>query len=207
MKRKIAICFLAMIIAVAFMPSSAFAASKVKMTTYDQVYKTGNTVYCAGAGNTIYKVKVKNGKVKSKKQLRKKDFWCMGDYTYVNAMKKKGNYLYFRLWTEGSISYLARINISTGKDKILMTNSVDYAIKGKKIYASFEDEETGKVSYNVMKLNGKSKKKTKIKPAEKNKKTNARGYSMKYKKKGKYVKTYLKTPKGTYYLGKIKNEY
>ena len=72
---------------------------------------------------------------------------------------------------------------------------------------SVEDEETGIVSYKVMKLNGKSKKKTKIKPAEKNKKTNARGYSMKYKKKGKYVKTYLKTPKGTYYLGKIKNEY
>jgi len=55
-----------------------------------------------------------------------------------------------------------------------------------------------------MNLDGSSKRDTEITPNCKTKKTSDNGYTRKIKKKGKYVKDYLKTPKGTFYLGKVK---
>ena len=61
MKKKFLACIMVLAIAVAFMPANTFAASKTAtMKAYDQVIKSGNTVYCAGAEG-LYKVKVKKG--------------------------------------------------------------------------------------------------------------------------------------------------
>ena len=121
-------------------------------------------------------------------------------------MKKKGNYLYYVHGSEGTYWELQRTNVKTGKTKTLGKMCTDYAIRNGKIYGEFwkvtDDDE--KPYYRVMKMNGKNKKKTSKKPAMKTKKTNAKGYSVKYKERGSYVKTYLKTPKKTYYLGKSK---
>ena len=69
MKKKFLACIMVLAIAVAFMPANTFAASKTAtMKAYDQVIKSGNTVYCAGAEG-LYKVKVKKGKVVSKKVI------------------------------------------------------------------------------------------------------------------------------------------
>lgn len=199
--KRIMTCLVIAAVAVAFIPASTFAApKKVKMTAYDSVIKSGNTVYCAGAGDTIYKVKLKKGKVKNSKALNK-DF-AMGAYTYVSGMKKKGKYIYYQLSTEGTPYYLYRVHITKGKAKKLASandlGQIDYAIKGKKIYYKPDD---GKK--RVMKLNGKSKKTTSVQPVMKHKNTNKKGYSVKYKKKGNYIITYLKTPKGTYSIGKM----
>ena len=67
---------MALAIAVSFMPTSAFAASKVKMTGYDQVYMTGNTAYCAGTKG-IYKVTLSNGAVTSKKLIFKAERYAL----------------------------------------------------------------------------------------------------------------------------------
>lgn len=208
MKSKLIMILLSLIVVAAFLPVSASAATKVKMTAYNQVVKSGNTVYCPSAGWGIFKVKVtKSGKVKSKKWLIKSGE-VFGAYTYIGAMKKKGKYLYFDEGTEGTISYLRRVNLSTGKAKTIAQDVGNYVIKKKKIYAEIwkdsNDDGDFKPYRYVMKLNGKSKKKTKVKPVMKIKGSNAKGYSVIYKEKGDYVKTYLKTPKGKYYLGKTK---
>lgn len=200
--KKLAACVMAMAIAVSFMPASAFAASKtVSMTAYNQVYKTGSTYYCAGASG-IYKVKVKNGKVKSKKRIVKND-WVGGPYSYYDGMKKKGKYLYYRVGSEGTWGTVNRVKLSGGKEKELAITGYhgDYAIKGKKIYFDKMDDEEN-VMKRVMKLNGTDKKKTSTKAKIKTKKSNTSGYSMKIKEKGEVVKDYLRTPKGTFYLGK-----
>ena len=200
MKKKITACILVLAVAVAFMPVSAFAASSAKMTAYDQVVKSGNNVYCAGAEG-LYKVKVKKGKVVSKKILVRAE--SFGAYSYFSGMKKKGKYIYMQTSTEGTPIYLDRVKIKTGKIKTLASandlGGVDYAIKNGKIYYKFE---RGKKK--VMKLNGKNNKKTSVKPVTKYKKTNAKGYSVIMKEKGTKVTTYLKTPKGKYKLGSHK---
>ena len=211
----IALCF---IVAMSFMPVmsgefTAHAASgTVKMTTYDEVIKIKNTVYCAGAKG-IYKVKLKNGKVKSKKLIVKAANPLFGPYTYIGEMKKKGNYIYYMHASEGTLWTLLRVNIKTGKEKTLISFNEQkyfgYVIKNKKIYY---DDQDGSDEYNIkanvysMKLNGTGKKKASVKPLMKQKKTNKKGYSIVIKQKGRYAKDYLKTPKGKFYLGKVKIE-
>ena len=204
MRKRILICLMVIATAVAFMPTSTFAATnKVKMTSYT-VYKTGNTVYCAGDSG-IYKVKIKNGKVKSKKKLV-----TTGPHYYVYNLNKKGDYLYFMRYTEGTPGYVCRVKTTGGSVKVLasMTEVGDFAIKGNKIYYSYGDwdERTDReiVVKKVMNLNGKNKKKTNVKAVKYNKHTNARGYKLKSNVKGKYAIDYLKTPKGTFCLGKTK---
>ncbi|MBQ9059620.1 MAG: hypothetical protein IJ128_00575 [Firmicutes bacterium] len=202
MLKKLAACFMIMAIAIAFMPTSAFAASKVKMTASDQVVINGSYAYCAGASG-IYKVKLKKGKATSIKRLVRNDE-VGGAYSYFDAMKKKGKYLYYREGGEGTMGSINRVNVSSGKQKCLAMTGYheDYAIKGKKIYYYKYDEESGNPPKREMKLNGKSKKKSSKAAVLKTRVSNEKGYSVKIKKKGYYVKDYLKTPKGTYYLGK-----
>jgi len=203
MKKKLMMVVLALAVAVVCVPASALASPKVKMTAYDGVLKSGNTVYCASPGWGIYKARVKNGKVVKKKWLVKETVgW--GEGTFIGPMKKKSGYLYFISFSDGTYTELNRVKLSTGKCKTIAYNVTAYAIKGKKIYAEITDPEYGKKSYCVMKLNGKAKKKTSVKPAMKVK-HRVKGYSVKYKEKGKYIKTYLKTPKGKYYIGKVRS--
>ncbi|MBQ9015965.1 MAG: hypothetical protein IJ109_07550 [Firmicutes bacterium] len=204
MRKKFIVCLTALVVAVAMMPASAFAASKAKMSTY-QVIKSGNTVYCAGEGDSIYKVRVKDGKVKDANKILKADF-VMGDYSYVWGMKKKGGYLYYAMGSEGTWSVLYRISTSGGKPKMLAENPGCFTIKKNKLYVELYDEDQDKTRYRVMNLNGKNKKKTSVHPVNTMKESNAKGYSVKYKESGKYIKTYLKTPKGSFYLGKSRYE-
>ena len=199
MKKKILACIMVLAIAVAFMPANTFAASKTAtMKAYDQVIKSGNTVYCAGAEG-LYKVKVKKGKVVSKKVISRAE--SFGAYSYYSGMKKKGSYIYAQVSTEGTPYYIDRIKTSSGAYTTLASANdqgpIDYAIKGKKIYYKAYDSSTKR----VMKLNGKNKKKSSTKPIMKHKKSNAKGYSVIMKEKGDKVVTYLKTPKGKFKLG------
>lgn len=199
MKKKFLACIMVLAIAVAFMPANTFAASKTaKMKAYDQVIKSGNTVYCAGAEG-LYKVKVKKGKVVSKKVITRAE--SFGAYSYFKGMKKKGSYIYVQSSTEGTLYCLDRIKTKSGACKTLASANdqgpIVYAIKGKKIYYKASYSKTKK----VMKLNGKHKKKTSTKPVMKHSKSNARGYSVIMKEKGDKVVTYLKTPKGKFRLG------
>lgn len=186
---------------------STFAESNVKMTVYNQIVKSGNTLYCAGEGCSLYKVKVKNGKVVNKKKIYTvAGGLCMGEYSYIDSLKKKGKYLYYIQWSDGVSSGLCRIKLKGKKPKLVAKNCIDYAMKGNKLYAeiykiTYYDEFS---IYRVMKLNGKNKKETAVKPAVKHKRANTEKYSLIYKESGKYVKTYLKTNKGKYYLGKTK---
>ncbi len=200
MKRRVLAGVLSLLIAVAFIPSSAFAASKVKMKGYDRVVKSGDTVYIAGAGKAIYKVKVKKGKIKSKKTLQKGG-WATSENSFIRGMKKKGDYLYYLNEGEASYTCLYRINVKSGKTKLLRKNCYAYAIKKNRIYAHIDC--MGENIHNeVMKLNGQSKKTTSIKPVLTTKNSNAKGYSVKYSITGKYVKTCLKTPKQKRCIGK-----
>ena len=197
MKSKLALC-LVVIVAVAFMPASAFADSggkTVKMKVYDDIYKSGNTIYVA-AHSGLYKVKVKKGKVKKVKRLFTRSW-----HYDLHGMKKKNNYLYFQGAIGAvSLSNLYRIKLSGGKAKELDSCRY-YAIKGKKIYC-YQDENEDDVRKWVMKLNGKGKKRTSTSARSIARKTNKKGYRVIVKEKGDYTCDYLKTPKGTYYLGK-----
>ena len=201
MKKKIISCILVLAVAVAFMPTMAFAASHVKMKVYDEVYKTGNTIYAAGAQG-IYKVTVKKGvKKKSKLIYHFSDDVTYFDDGHVFAMKKKGKYIYFLESSTGTAMILHRIK-TNGKSHKRYCQVDNYVIKGKKIY--FEDFIVDK-KY-VMKLNGKSKKKTKTKISMMPRISNKSGYELYYKVNKGYVEDWLKTPKGLYYLGKIRYE-
>lgn len=196
-------------VVVSFMPQQASAASKtVSSTTYDQVVKSGNTAYCAGA-YAIYKVKLsKSGKVKKVTRIvNGGTVWDSGT-RMIRHMMKKGKYLYYVDYgaCDGSATNLKRVNTETKKTKkLVFTDNVfyGYAIKDKKLFAKYDSD--GKAIKRSMKLNGKSKKKTSKKIVMKTHKSNKKGYSMKYKDVNGYVEAYLKTPKGTFYLGKTKH--
>ena len=211
-----AFVILSMIITLAFMPlisddfTAHAAGGTVKMTTYNQVIKVKNTVYCAGAKG-IYKVKLKNGKVKTKKLIVKAANPLFGAYTYVGHMKKKGGYIYYTHGSEGTLWNFNRVNIKSGKKKHLADTGEQkyygYVIKNKKIYFDYQDgSDDYEIKANVisMKLNGSSKKRSSVKPKMTVKDSNAKGYSVVIKQKGSYAKDYLKTPKGKFYLGKVK---
>ena len=185
------------------MSSTTLALSgSVKMKAYSEVVKNGDTVYCSGYG-ALYKVKLKNGKVKSKKKLVKIEY-CLGS---IYNMKRKGNYLYYTRDTESGVDgEICRINVVNGKEKqlaVIGVEELDYAIKGNKIYyyRYLADIDKGKVKY-AMNLNGNNKKKTLIKPILISKRSNTKGYSVKTVEGANYCKDYLRTPKGTFYLGK-----
>lgn len=211
--RRFSIIMLSLVVAFTFIPwtSDGFSAhaapKKVKMTVYDQVIKSGRTIYCAGITG-VYKVKLsKKGNLKSKKRIFRTPEMCG-----ATAMKKKGKHIYFIMTSSSWFSHLYRITTS-GKKKIDYTEGplgdpvTDYAIKGKKLYYVAEDEwnDGGPLKKYVLKLNGKKRQSTKVRAQMKRKKTNAKGYYVIEKHKGDYYYNYLKTPKRTYYLGRQKS--
>ena len=208
MHKRIMSFLMVLMIAGAFLPAEASAASgKVKMTGCDQVLKSGNIVYCAGSEG-IYQVGVDNaGRVTNVRMLYRSE--TMGNYSYFYGMKLKGKYLYAQYMTEGTPFGLCRVHVATGKYKTLASvndkGSVEYAIKGKKIYFKAKSSKKGK----VMKLNGKSKKKTSTKPKMIHVNSNDPGYSLiiaeqeiSHPDYDEYLETtYLRTPAGTFKLG------
>jgi hypothetical protein len=156
-------------------------------------------VYCAGAKG-IYKVKLKNGVVKDKKCIYK-SYRPFGAYSYIWSMRKIGKRIFFELGTEGTFAYLYRVSTSGTNKKQIATldeSNYGYAVKNGIVYI-------GKKSTAVKRnYDGKKLGTAKIKVRNNYKKRNKSGYKMKIKEKGKYAKDYLVTPKGSYYLGKIK---
>ena len=208
---RVLVCLLALMVVVSFMPQPADAASKkVSSTTYDRVIKSGNTAYCAGAYH-IYKVKLtKSGKVKKVTRIVKGGPVWGKSARMIKYMTLKGKYLYYADYgvSDGSCIKLIRVNTKTKKKQdLVFTDSMfyGYAIKGDKLYCKYDEE--GKAVTKVMKLNGKSKKKTSKKVSMKHWNSNNKRYSIKFTSRGGYLRASLKTPKGTYFLGKNKLYY
>lgn len=206
MKKKVITLLTALAVAVTFIPVSAltaqpaFAASKLNRTVYDQVVKKGSYIYCAGEGSAIYKVKVKDDKVVSKKKIVKSKE-TYGAWSYISGMSKYGKYIYYFQYTEGTKRWFKRVKISTGKVNKLPSMS-QYAFKKKMMYTM--DWKGDKKVYLKMTPSGKNPKKTKVHASNTFRDTNVKGYSVRYKEKKGYARTYLKTPAGTFYLGKSK---
>ncbi|MBQ9015655.1 MAG: hypothetical protein IJ109_05980 [Firmicutes bacterium] len=198
MKRKrtrVAAFLVALAVMVSFMPAPAFAGMK-SMTAYYQIYKHGKAVYCCAEAG-LFKVTVtKAGKVKKIKRLEK---------GFMSWEKKKGKYLYYMKIGKTGAGTLKRVKMSGGKIKTLIgwKEELIAVISGNKIYYAYFMPGRDRYAKKVMKLNGKSKKKTRHKPLEKNKRSNAKGYRIinNWSGDGNTIKSYLKTPKGTYYLG------
>ena len=166
------ILVVAVVFSFAVPAESVSAASKTKKMTVYYCIKSKSTVYCSNA-NHIFKVNLKTKKVTI----------LTGGKCYPGNLKLKGKYLYYQdiqqgFDENGYAGYLYRINVKT-KAKKKLAGATDYAIKGKKIYVTadkIKGDNSIKTTKRVMKLNGKSKKKTKYKAKNACKQTNAKGY-------------------------------
>lgn len=185
----------------------ASSSGKVYMTSYTKVIKDGNTFYCAGARG-LYKITLADGKIQSKTLIGSVMNPRFGAYTYIGNMKRFGNYIYYTIGCEGTLWTMMRANINTGKTQEIGEFNEQiywgYVIKNNKIY--FDDSnysEHGPVKNLIsMNLDGSGRKKTSVIPIMKNADSNAGGYSMIFKESNEYALDYLKTPSGTFYLGK-----
>ncbi|MBQ9014506.1 MAG: DUF5050 domain-containing protein [Firmicutes bacterium] len=194
MRRRAILILTAVIVAAAFMPATAFAKTKTS-TVYSQVVKKGKYVYCASYAG-LYRVNVKTNKVK---KLSSDD---------AGRMKLSGKYIYYISYTSGTLTNLCRVKKTGGGHRQLAVNVDKYKIEKKKIYCNDHHYYEGKETWRVMKLNGKNKKKSKVKVRMNVKMTNAGKYSVVNKFMDDYdadynVLCYLKKPNGkTVYLGK-----
>ena len=194
------ILVVAVVFSFAVPAESVSAASKTKKMSVYSCIKSGDTVYCSN-NNHIFKVNLKTKKVTI----------LTGGKCYPNNLKLKGKYLYYQdiqqgFDENGYTGYLYRINVKT-KAKKKLANASAYAIKGKKIYFTadkLKSDYSFKTIKRVMKLNGKSKKKTKYTVKNVHKETNASGYYVtndidwdNYSQPANY---YLRTPGGNILL-------
>ncbi len=186
------------IIAAGLIPATehAYAAGSPKMTVYDQVIRKGNIVYCGGLGRNLYKVNLKTGKVYDlytgrivqPVEDRGQGYAPYYLFSSIHSMRLKGKYLYY-VWPvsqPGTRTSLYRIHTKTGKVQRLARagtgGRVWYVIKGNRIYVKLETSmQSYKYKYRVMKLNGKSVKKTSVKPKMKTLKSNINGYKVRIK--------------------------
>ena len=215
MKKKWEAIVLMLALLFLMMVSPVFAGSTINSTLYNRVLKENKVVYCTGAGG-IYKVKVKSGKVKSSKKLVKASV-AYGKNCLYGSMIKDGDYLYYcKDNYMGPQGTYYRVNIKS-KTKNKLTGMLDmpenFVINEEKIYYDYYEEIWDDYSddpifegYRTksMNLDGSSKQFVDVKVKTSYKKSNDANYSVVMKKSGKYVKDYLKTPKGKYYLGKVK---
>lgn len=201
-KRIIPILLIMVLVITMFTPFSMAASKTKKMTLYD-VVKSGKYAY-AGTDNAIYKVNIKTGKVRKMKSF--------GEDTYFGGMRLYKGYLYYLVDDDSLNSNLFRMNVKTGKIKRLVSYSeanIQFAIRKSKIYYMVEDE-IGHKYKRVMKLNGKSKRKSSYKVSNSWKKTNSSKYKL-YEDKSQYdwesntgfVDVFLKTPSVVVFLESI----
>ena len=180
----------ALMVAVMFFPQPASAATK-SMKVYNQTIKIKTYVYCTDEQN-VFRVSLKSGQVK---MLTANSY---NSERTIYAMKSKGKYIYFidgNDYMTGAT--IKRVKKSTAHSNMTLAHTdglIAYAISKSKIYYYSDD---GK---RVMKLNGKSNKKTKVKAKMTQKNRNAKGYSVVTYNDGDTFTSYLKTPKKTYLL-------
>ena len=191
-----------MIFSCASVSAEAKSSKTKKMNTYWSCVKSGDTVYCTSNNHNIFKVDLKTGAVNK----------LVTGNCYVDNLALKGKYLYYCDHGSGPArtSYLCRVNVNTGKKKILADwSSLEYVISGSKIYYKkviVKNYSTIKYKTYVMKLNGKKKKATKTKIKETSVDSNAAGFStwndIDWNKMntGYTAHFYLKTPSGNILL-------
>ena len=157
----------------------ASASSKVSMTTYSDVIKSGKYAYCSTYSG-IYRVNLNNNKVK--RIVKTDPSWYMGPY----SMKLYRGYIYY-CTGDGVIVSLSRVK-TNGKSNKRIGSITDYAIKGKTIYYTYIDYdfETDKeyTLHKKMSLIGKNKKISSVAvKSTKGKKSNVKGYRVKHVEK------------------------
>ena len=151
-KRITAIILIATLILGCFTVASFGASPKKKMTSYYEVLKKGNTVYCS-AGNGIYKVNLK------KRQAKRLVTIDADPNGTAYGMKLHKGYLYY-IEPGPMLNHLYRIK-TNGKGSKYLGLVSDYVISKNKIYYESYNLDSWKTIRRQMKLNGKSKKKSK----------------------------------------------
>lgn len=208
-KRKFLSVVIMMALIITMFTPMSFAASKAKKTTvYKNVVKSGNTAFCSTLSGDLYRIDLKTRKAVKIKQK----------YYYAHDLKVHKGYVYYIASREDINSdswdgYICRVNIKTGKVKKLAgisdCKSLRYAISKSKIYYVYKKDISSKKTRTykkVMKLNGKSKKKSRYNVKVTRKPSNAAGYShyIDYSEADYLgyglVRTYLKTPAGKIFL-------
>lgn len=210
MKRNKIIVFLlvtALVIPFAIATNKVYAASEIKKMNSYKCIKSGNTVYCVGFRN-IYKVSLKTKSVNKMKNPG----------NYAGAIKLKSGFLYCSgNGQSAETGVIYRVDIKKNKYKTLAKNvkfttgTPGFVISKSNVYYTtieFKRDGTTKYTNRVMKLNGKSKKKTTVKSKMTTKATNNSKYKV-VKSKAYYTDDidfpcydyYLKTPSGKIFLG------
>lgn len=223
MKKRILSIFLIMTLFISMAAPMSFAASgkTKKSKVYTDCVKVGNNVYCNLDGDYIVKVNIKTGK--KTKLFKTTDNSSYGvenmcyhkGYLYFCAPKSFNNFKYCDV---GRVLY--RVNVKTKKLKWLYNAKEDfdgsfkYAVSGKNIYTQYKkavnDDFKLKMTRVKMKLNGKSKKNSKVKIKMTEKVSNKKGYRLirdKHEFKNKddeygYITYYLKTPNKKIKIGR-----
>ena len=175
---------------------SSFAASSKtrKMTVYDEVIKLGNSVYCCD-GYKIYKVDDITNTVTVLVNVK--------SMSWISGMSIHKGYLYYCIGYNHPEVDIRRIKLTGGKTKLVYRakhceNISAYAIKGSRVYVQYKNGDSGKTIKRSVKLNGKSKKKSKYKVKNTVNKTNVPNYSIyEYENAAResYI-TYLVKPNG-----------
>ncbi len=170
-----------------------------KLTKFDGVsgamdmVKKGKYIYYmvvgTSAGGFIYRINVNTGK---KKRLT--DYLTEGEYTIAN------NTLYYShvVWVE---------NDDDDYDDGFEDDDYYYEDDDDDFYDESDDDYYEDYEYTetiAAKLDGSSPKVVDVKISSKSKKTNSKNYRVYSKRKGRYFYDYLKTPKGKFYIGKVK---
>ena len=212
MRKRILSVFIIMTLFISMAAPASFAASgkTKKMKVYTDVIKVGNNVYCNLNGDYIYKVNLKTGK--KTKLMTNNNKHSYG----VEYMSYHKGYLYYV--TSNSFDKfkysdigrkLYRIKVKNKKRTCLYTAKEDpdasfrYAVKGKTVFTQYKkainDDYDTKLVRKKMKLNGKSKKNSKVKVKMTEKTSNKKGYSLicdthEMEDDLGYVTCYLKTP-------------
>lgn len=166
---------------------------------YEDVIVSGDNAYCGYPGG----IKKVNLKTQSVKTLAK---GSAEDSADLSAMKLKKGYIYYIDYLVEDFADLYRVKTIGGGKKCLAACVGSYMIRGSKIY--YEDQHdlynNDRVYKKVMKLNGKTKKKTTVKAKMKWKKSNKSGYKIvtdnvyeNQETYDAYADYYLKTPDGS----------
>lgn len=151
----------------------SYASSGTKtMTVYCEVIVKGGYAYCA-ANRGIYRVNLKTG---DKKRIVKET----GDpfEPGPGAMKIHKGYLYYsNIYPDRAFLY--RVKLNGTNNKRLAEIDFKYAISKGKIYYECLSKDRVKTLKKVMKLNGKSKKKSSYKVKQINRRSNKSNYKIK----------------------------
>lgn len=202
MKRRISLLLAVIMLFIAAASIDTFAASKTKKAIGYGCIKSGNYVYVVTC-EKIFKYNINKNTVK---ELVNEPNWSL-DY-----LQKKGDYLYYGKFKLNDEFRLTRVNVKTGKKKVLEKHVsfkpfgswfTGYVINKSKIYYSQLKDK--KITKKVMKLNGTSKKKSEYKALFKYKNSNTGEYELlivTYPEEDK-SEMYLLTPDDRVYLETI----